>query len=261
MRPFDPSMMVHFRKRIGPNLIKVCNQLTKANGIAMIQQLLASCDEGGSGVETGDLNAVEAELGVRPASDDPGSNWGTLMLDAICVPDDIPYPVDLRLLNEARETTELVIDKMLSEMRGGIKHKPRCNRDKARNLFLAFIKKKKPKKAEIREAKRFQLNEIRRNLLAIDKLIHCCAKLSGLDSYLYRKLLVTSDLLSCIRNNVHNVKVNKFLKAAPVIYLEFDLFIAQVEKMLEYQHLKKNQWINPFAPYIALALLRVAPIK
>ena len=50
MRPFDPSMMVHFRKRIGPDLIKVCNQLTKANGIAMIQQLLASCDEEGSGV-------------------------------------------------------------------------------------------------------------------------------------------------------------------------------------------------------------------
>lgn len=194
MRPFDPSMMVHFRKRIGPDLIKVCNQLTKANGIAMIQQLLASCDEEGSGVGTGDLNAVEAELGVRPASDDPGSNWGTLMLDATCVPDDIPYPVDLRLLNEARETTELVIDKMFSEFRGEKIRKPRCNRDKARNLFLAFIKKKKPKKAEIREAKRFQLNEIRRNLLAIDKLIHCGATLSGLDSYLYRKLLVASEL-------------------------------------------------------------------
>jgi hypothetical protein len=40
------------------------------------------------------------------------------MLDATCVPDDIPYPVDLRLLNEARETTELVIDKMFSEFRG-----------------------------------------------------------------------------------------------------------------------------------------------
>ena len=25
MRLFDPSMMVHFRKRIGPDLIKVCN--------------------------------------------------------------------------------------------------------------------------------------------------------------------------------------------------------------------------------------------
>ena len=49
-----------------------------------------------------------------------------------------------------RETTKLVIDKMFSEMHGGKARKPRCNRDKARNLFLVFIKKKKPKKAEIR---------------------------------------------------------------------------------------------------------------
>jgi hypothetical protein len=28
--PFDPSMMVHVRKRIGPDLIKVCNAITKA---------------------------------------------------------------------------------------------------------------------------------------------------------------------------------------------------------------------------------------
>jgi hypothetical protein len=33
--PFDASMMVHFRKRIGPELIKVCNgAMTKANGKA-----------------------------------------------------------------------------------------------------------------------------------------------------------------------------------------------------------------------------------
>lgn len=28
-KPFDSSMMVHFRKRIGPDLIKVCNDMTK----------------------------------------------------------------------------------------------------------------------------------------------------------------------------------------------------------------------------------------
>jgi hypothetical protein len=41
LQPFDPSMMVHFRKRIGPDLMKVCNDMTKANGITMIQELLA----------------------------------------------------------------------------------------------------------------------------------------------------------------------------------------------------------------------------
>jgi hypothetical protein len=103
LRPFDPSMMVHFRKRIGPDLIKVCNDMTKANGIAMIQELLAASQEDGREGEKEELAAIEAELGVRPATLEAGSHWGTLILDATCVPDDIPYPVDLRLLNEARE--------------------------------------------------------------------------------------------------------------------------------------------------------------
>ena len=42
--------------------------------------------------------------------------------------------------------------------------------------------------------KGFQLNEIRRNLRAIDKMIHRGAVLLELDTQLYRKLLVTSEL-------------------------------------------------------------------
>ena len=196
LRPFDPSMMVHFRKRLGPDLIKVCNDMTKANGIAMIQEMLAAAaqDDGEEAAEAEELAAIEAELGVRPATMAADSNWGTLILDATCVPDDIPYPVDLRLLNKARETTEKTIDELFKQLQGKIHRKPRCNRDKARNRFLAIIKKKRPKRAEIREAKRFQLNEIRRNLRAIDGMIHCGAVLSGLKSDLYRKLLVTSEL-------------------------------------------------------------------
>jgi hypothetical protein len=38
-------------------------------------------------------------------------------------------------------------------------------------------------------------------------------------------------------------------------------FIAQVEKLLEHQHLEKYQRINPLATSIALALLRVAHLK
>ena len=177
MRPFDPSMMVHFRKRIGPDLIKVCNDMTKANGIAMIQELLASCQSDRNEAEEKELEAIETELGVRPETLEPGSNWGTLILDATCVPDDIPYPVDLRLLNESRETTETIIDELFKQLKSKINRKPRCNQDKARNLFLAIIKKKRPKRAEIREAKRFQLNEITRNLRAIDGMIHSGAVL------------------------------------------------------------------------------------
>jgi IS5 family transposase len=122
------------------------------------------------------------------------SNWGALILDATCVPDDIHFPVELRLFNEARETTETIIDKLFKQLKGKINRKPRCNRDKARNRFLAIIKKKRPKLDEIREAKRSQLNEIRRNLPAIDRLIHCGAVLLELGSHLYRNLFVTSEL-------------------------------------------------------------------
>jgi hypothetical protein len=61
LKPFDSSVMVHFRKRIGPVLIKAYNDMTKANGIAMIKQILASSQEGRS----------EAEKTEPPASGIP----------------------------------------------------------------------------------------------------------------------------------------------------------------------------------------------
>jgi IS5 family transposase len=184
--PFDPSMMVHFRKGIGPELMKVCNNMTKANGIAMIQELLAQSqqEDGTDQEQHKQLADIEEELGVKPASLEADSNWGTLILDATCVPDDIPYPVDLRLLDESRETTEKVNDELFKQLQGKIGRKPRCNLDKAHHLFLAIIKKKKPKREEKREAKRFQLNEISRNLRAVDGIINCGAVLSALGSQL-----------------------------------------------------------------------------
>jgi hypothetical protein len=84
----------------------------------MIQKLLAASVQDDAEVEQEDIQKVEIELGVRPPSEDETSNWGTLILDASCVPDDIPFPVDMRLLNEARETTELVIDSLFEQLKG-----------------------------------------------------------------------------------------------------------------------------------------------
>ena len=165
-------------------------------------RVISIISRGKTDAEQTELEAIETELGFPPTTLEPGSNWGTLILDATCVPDDIPYPVDLRLLNVgeafsagvARELTETIIDELFKQLQGKIDRKPRCNRDKARNLFLAVIKKKKPKKDEIQEAKRFQLHEIKRNLTAIDRMIDCGAVLLELGRQLYRKLLITSEL-------------------------------------------------------------------
>ena len=92
-------MMVLFRKRIVPDPIKVCNDMAKANSIAMIQDLLISSQEEKSEAEQIKFEAIETELDARSTTLEPGGNWGALILDAKCIPDDIPYPVDLRLLN------------------------------------------------------------------------------------------------------------------------------------------------------------------
>ena len=59
----------------------------------------------------------------------------------------------------------------------------------------------------------------------------------------------------------HHTKPDKLLKGASVVHLEFKLFIAQVEKLLENEHLEKDQRINPLAPCIALALVLIALVK
>ena len=103
--------------------------------------------------------------------------------------------MDLRLLAESRDTTERVIDELFKQLQGKIARKPRCNSVKTHKLFLVIIKKKKPSREEIRNAKHFQLNEISRNLRAIDGMIDCGAELSALGSQLCRKLLIASEII------------------------------------------------------------------
>jgi IS5 family transposase len=194
LKPFDASMMVYFRKSVDSRLIRVCNKLTKANQTVMVQKLLSANEQDSSVIEDKNSQRVGSDSEVVSSSEDASINQEAPMFNASSVPDDIPFSVDMRLLNEARETTELVIDVLFTQMRGKILRKPRCNRDKARNLFLQAIKKKKHTKSETREAKRFQLHEINRNLKSIDKLIFCGADLSMLKTNLYQNLLVTSEV-------------------------------------------------------------------
>ena len=64
-----------------------------------------------------------------------------------------------------------------------------------------------------------------------------------------------------IWNAVHHSKTHKLLEGAPVIDLEFQLFIAEVEKLLENEHLEKDQRINPLAPCVIFPLKHIALIK
>jgi len=120
-QPFDPSLMVHFRKRFG------------LDGISAINELIMN-------IEKEDHN-----------DDDEPKNKGTLLIDATCAPADIRYPTDLSLLNEAREKTEKIIDTLYSPLKGTIK-KPRTYRQKARNAIWPSAKRKVKKRTCVKRS-------------------------------------------------------------------------------------------------------------
>lgn len=139
---FDPSMMVHFRKRFPADKIEEINK----------------------------------RIFVKPRQDDsddntpPAPNSGKLVLDATCAPADVRYPSDLSLLNEARENTEQIIEELWPHgPRGG--HKTRYNRKKARSQYLSVAKQKRPKAKKKRTAIRKQLSCVKSNIETIEELL------------------------------------------------------------------------------------------
>ncbi|MEO5371697.1 MAG: IS5/IS1182 family transposase, partial [Magnetococcus sp. DMHC-1] len=92
-----------------------------------------------------------------------------LIIDATVAEQEIRYPTDLGTLNEAREVSERLIDRLFPG--SGLQKKPRTYRQKARQDFLAVMKKRKPQQNALRKAIRQQLQYLRRNLEHIDMLL------------------------------------------------------------------------------------------
>ena len=92
---FDPSMMVHFRKRFPMEKVEEINRLIFA-------KKQTNDEEPPDNKKAEDL----------PHENEPPKNNGKLVLDATCAPADIRYPSDVSLLNEARENTEQIIEEI-----------------------------------------------------------------------------------------------------------------------------------------------------
>jgi hypothetical protein len=131
---------------------------------------------------------------VKPADWPEDKNWGALIIDASCTPADITYPTDLKLLNEARELNERIIDDLMEKRSGLGGHRPRYDHGKARANFLNVAKQKKHRRHKITTAIRRQLKHLQRNLDAIDAPIDSGARLSDHKSHWWQKLLVISEL-------------------------------------------------------------------
>ena len=153
--PFDPSLMVWFRKRLS---MKVLNEINDEMSRRAAQP--------------------EEESPEEPSDDgDNDPRGGTMILDATCAPADIAYPTDANLLAEAVAKTDDMIDE-LHEPHIGNQPRPRTYREKSRKMFTSFSKQRNPSKKQIRVVRRKLLGYLRRNLRYIEAMIEAGGELS-----------------------------------------------------------------------------------
>lgn len=161
--PFDPSLIVHFRKRLGADIINEINErITLA---AIKEENQADGNKKGNNPSKGSGGSDNTE---KP--DEKPENNGHLILDATCAPADIHYPTDVGLLNEAREKLEDIID-TLHQPDIGICTKPRTYRKEARKNYLGLEKQRKKGRKAIRKVIGKQLGYIKRDLSIIDRYL------------------------------------------------------------------------------------------
>ena len=142
--PFSPTLLVEWRKRIDVSFV------IKAND--------ALCDA----MPKGQRNKRSFGLSSR------GTLVATQVCDATVAPQNIRFPQDTSLLNEARTKLEKMIDWFCSEY--GLE-KPRTYRKVAHKEYLAFAKSKKPSIDRIRLTIRQQLGYVNRDLKYVDGFI------------------------------------------------------------------------------------------
>lgn len=185
--PFDPSLFVDIRKRLG------IEQVNKIN-----EQILNLSNKADGEEENNDSIDSHKE-------DD--EKKGSLLMDATACPQDIAYPTDLNLLNDAREKSEELID-VLYDIDIHQK-KPRTYRKIARKLYLQTAQKKNKTKKELRKAIKKQLSFLRRNFKYINRLLDCY-QVIPLNRHQYKYLLVIQTLydqqMTMFTSNTHSIE-------------------------------------------------------
>lgn len=145
--PFDASLFVEFRKRLGLEQINALNER-----IAKIKAKLE-----------------ESKIQKNRKDSDNQSGNDSLIIDATCSPQDIAYPTDLDLLNDAREKSQELIDLLFQE--STLTKKPRNYREKARKEFLQVAQKRNKTRKELRNALKKQMNYLKRNIHSINTIL------------------------------------------------------------------------------------------
>ncbi len=174
--PFDASLFVDLRKRLGMENLNAINER-----IVSLKTRLESKKNDPEPPSAPDSNPSEPE------------NKGRAIYDATACPQDIAYPTDLDLLSEAREKTEQLIDELY--VSGLHQQKPRTYRRIARKRYLQTAQKKNKSRKEIHKSVGSQLRFVRRNLNSINRLLDTYAQIP-LKPKQYKYFLVINTLYS-----------------------------------------------------------------
>ena len=164
--PFDPSLFVEFRKRLGLEQINFINEKILGLSHAKDDEAIDNAgdsDDPGNNLKTDDATLVE----IEPTSEI--THQGKLITDATACPQDIAYPTDLNLLNDAREKSEELIDQVYDERLH--QAKPRTYRKVARKNYLKVAQLKIKSKKQIHNAVKKQLGYLKRNIKSINRLL------------------------------------------------------------------------------------------
>ena len=201
---FDPSLFVTIRKRLKAREIEAINEVF----IARVKELRTKEKEAKHFRKC--CGSPKDDNNQSTKSDTTEKkNKGKLIVDATIAPSNIKYPTDLDLLNDSREISEHIVDKLYSSDQ--FFQKPRTYRRLARRDYLRIIKKKRKSKKVIRLGIRQQLQYLRRNLSHIENML---AVLKDQPKVLSRKELERLEVIRTIfrqqqemyLNRVHTVK-------------------------------------------------------
>jgi IS5 family transposase len=161
--PFVPSLFVEVRKRMGKAVFGVF----EAAIIDSVESAKAR-QRKPSGKQHQMVYHDPPQWGGG-SPEEAAEHQGKLILDATVAAQAIRYPTDLSLLNEAREFSEQIIDKLYPKT--GWTKKPRTYREKARKAYLAVAKQRRPSGKVRRRGIKQQLQYLRRNLAHIERLL------------------------------------------------------------------------------------------
>jgi len=236
---FDPSLFVDLRKRFGADQINEINEtimglvseevkdkkedVPQNNDLSdvdsgEVKKINESINESTNGSinestngSTNESTNESTEQTTKKISVEAPENQGDLIVDATACPQDISYPTDLNLLNDAREQSEKLIDILYANIKLVDEEalKPRTYREIARKEYLRVAQKKHKTKKEIRHALRKQLSYLYRNIKYVHQLLEYLGTIP-LGKKEYKYLLVIQTLYEQQKfmydNRIHSVE-------------------------------------------------------